>query len=369
MDFSRGMLFHFAAIYLYYGVTICGILPFRYALNRFVNCEFQLLWSLCAGISIIALVGFSFYRIVTLITYPSLYIVRQLIYCEFIVRFGIISSCYVLAWIYRRQFKVCGNAFLENLKDLKPFVIPAWIDRKLVVYGLVKICIVDIMMSFLFAINFGVNASNDPVSLFERVVNVFAVFVVAQVSNVCMFTVYLGAHLYRLINWQVRLTIGMLCDLDRSLGQGSERAFQNRDPRLFDDVREKLALLRRLHYKTTQSIRGILDIFGVPLALINLNQFLVIISRVYFVYVSIIYELNKEFSITLSRYFNSIFYLCFEFIHLLCLVSACALTVRRAEKTLILLNEFFETDVDIAVDESLVYCCGITLFFFVDYTD
>ncbi|XP_053690727.1 uncharacterized protein LOC128739274 [Sabethes cyaneus] len=344
--FSRQVLFRLAAGYLYCATRTCGILPFRFDGNRFFNCEFQLLWSLCAGSSTIASVVFSFYRIVTLISYPSLDIVRQLIYCEFIIRVGIIASCYVLTWIYNRQFLAHCNVILQNLRKLERFQYLPEVDRKLAVYGLLKVFTVDVMMSVLFGINFRFNAENDPVPLFERVVNVYAVFVVAQVSNVCLFSLYIGAYLYRAVNWQVRKIISRSGELEQNCVQ----------------ICENLDSLSKIHYSTTHAIQGICAIFGIPLGLINLNQSVVFISRVYFVYVSLSQQFRSEFIISPNRYFNSILYLCFELVHLVCLVSASELSVRRAEKTLLYLNEFFETDVEPAVDKNIqTFTIGLLL--------
>ncbi|XP_055543747.1 uncharacterized protein LOC129729261 [Wyeomyia smithii] len=349
--FTRRVLFRLATIYLYYGARACGILPFCFDGNRFHSCEFHLLWSLCAATSTIVTVGFSFYRIVTLLPYPTLDIVRQLIYCKFIIRLGIIASCYALALIYNRQFLAHSNAILRNLQRLECFEVLPEIDKKLVLYGLGKVCIVNIMMSVLFAINFRFNMENDPVPLFERIMNIYAVFVVAQVSNVCLFSLYIGAHLYRSVNSQVKKIIRDIC--------------------FSTEVCENLTALSRIHYSTSYSVQGICRIFSIPLGLINLNQLVVFIVcffisryclQMYFVYVSTSQQLRHEFTITLNRYFNSFLYLAFELIHLVCLVSASALSARRAEKTLLYLNEFFETEVAPRIDENIqTFTIGLLL--------
>nr|XP_029708063.1 uncharacterized protein LOC109421707 [Aedes albopictus] len=195
--------------------------------------------------------------------------------------------------------------------------------------------------------------------------NVYVVFLVAQVSNACLFSLYMAAHLYRSINWQVRVTIGELCALDYVKNESLK---QN----VFKAAVANLSVLSRQHFRVTEFVQGICYVFGVPLALINLNQFLLIISRVefhikseghhisqnfvlqiYFVYVSAVLELRNEFKISVHRYINSVLYLLFEIIHFVYLISAAELAKKRAAKTMIRLNEFFAIDVDHAVAEKI----------------
>ncbi|XP_062556488.1 uncharacterized protein LOC134221297 isoform X2 [Armigeres subalbatus] len=314
------------------------MLPVRFAGNRFEWCEFRLLWSVTAGLCSIVAIGYSSYRIVTLISYPLMDIVRHLIYCEFVIRFGVILMGYISTWFNHKNLIVLGNTVWFILDELKPFNIPTWIDRKLAVYGFFKIVFVDIFMCMLFAVNFHFNIEHDPVPLLERAMNVYVVFMMAQVSNACLLSLYMAAHLYRSINWQLRITIGELCALEYVKNETLKQ-------QVFENALRNLTVLDKLHCRVTEFILGICRVYGVPLALINLNQFLVIISRTYFVYVSAILELKNEFSINIHRYINSILYLLFEIVHIIYLVSAAELAKKRGEKTIIHLNEFFETDV------------------------
>lgn len=207
MNLSRQTLFRLALAYLYYGATFCGMLPVHYQGSRFEWCEFRLLWSITAGLFSMAAIGYSFYWIVILISYPVMEIVRYLFYCEFIIRFGVILVGYLSTWFYHKRLITFGNILLEVLDELKPFRIPTWIDRKLAAYGLLKLVFVDVFMCMLFAVNFHFNGEHDPVPLFERVTNVYVVFMMAQVSNACLLSLYMAAHLYRCINWQVRITL------------------------------------------------------------------------------------------------------------------------------------------------------------------
>lgn len=275
MNDARQTLFRLALTYLYYGASICGMLPVRFQGARFEWCEFRLLWSISAGLCSIAAIGYTSYRIVTLLSYPMMDIVRHLLYCEFLIRFGVILMGYLSTWFYHRHLIVFGNVVLEVLNELKAFNIPTWIDRKLAAYGLFKLVFVDILMCVLFAVNFHFNVENDPVPWFERAMNVYVVFLAAQVSNACLFSLYMAAHLYRSINWQVRVTIGELCALDYVKNESLK---QN----VFKAAVANLSVLSRQHFRVTEFVQGICYVYGVPLALINLNQFLLIISRVEF---------------------------------------------------------------------------------------
>lgn len=225
------------------------------------------------GLGTIGAVGFSFYRIVTLIEYPSIEIVRYLFYYEFVLRFGILSSCYVLVWVNIRRLRVCGNTVVVIFEKLRRFNVP-WMDKKLVWYGVTKIVLVDITMCCLFAINFRFNKKSDPVPAFARAMNVYAVFVAAQVSNVCLCTMYLTSYLFRAINWQIRVITRSLCDCDV---EGSCLVPNKSGAK---EMCADLFLLSKLHFKTTGVAQTIFRIFGVSLALINLNQFVVVTSRV-----------------------------------------------------------------------------------------
>lgn len=279
MNLSRQTLLRWALAYLYYGASFCGMLPFRchgLAAPRFEWCEFRMLWSVTAGLCSIGAIGYSSYWIVTLISYPRMDIVRHLIYCEFVVRIGVIVTGYLSTWIHHKRLIALGNSVCEILAELKQFNIPTWIDRKLAAYGLLKLLLVDILMCLLFAINFHFNVDHDPVSLFNRVMNVYVVFMMAQVSNACLLSLYMAAHLYRSINWQLRITIGELCALDYVTNDCLKH-------RVFRDAVTNLAVLGRLHFRVTEFVQGICCVYGIPLALINLNQFLVIVSRVSFI--------------------------------------------------------------------------------------
>lgn len=287
MNLSRQTLFRLALAYLYYGATFCGMLPVHYQGSRFEWCEFRLLWSITAGLFSMAAIGYSFYWIVILISYPVMEIVRYLFYCEFIIRFGVILVGYLSTWFYHKRLITFGNILLKVLDELKPFRIPTWIDRKLAAYGLLKLVFVDVFMCMLFAVNFHFNGEHDPVPLFERVTNVYVVFMMAQVSNACLLSLYMAAHLYRCINWQVRITIGKLCALDYVRNETLKHI-------VFEDALQSLSMLCRQYFRVTEFIRGIFGVYGIPLALINLNQFVVIVSRVGF--------LAYEEVITFKRY-------------------------------------------------------------------
>ncbi|EDS36729.1 conserved hypothetical protein [Culex quinquefasciatus] len=258
--------------YLYYSAILVGIMPFGARIRRFVWCRVRLTWSVLVGLGTIGAVGFSFYRIVTLIEYPSIEIVRYLFYYEFVLRFGILSSCYVLVWVNIRRLRVCGNTVAIIFEKLRRFNVP-WMDKKLVWYGVTKIVLVDITMCCLFAINFRFNKKSDPVPAFERAMNVYAVFVAAQVSNVCLCTMYLTSYLFRVINWKIRVINRSLCDWDV---EGSCLVPNKSGAK---EMCADLILLSKLHFKTTGVAQSIFRIFGVSLALINLNQFLVVTSR------------------------------------------------------------------------------------------
>lgn len=68
---------------------------------------------------------------------------------------------------------------------------------------------------------------------------------------------------------------------------------------------------------------------------------------------SVIQELKNEFEITWNRYLISVLYLTFEIAHLLYLVSSSARSTRRAQKTFILLTEFFGCELDKSVEKQV----------------
>ncbi|XP_055634099.1 uncharacterized protein LOC129774392 [Toxorhynchites rutilus septentrionalis] len=318
---SHHFLTRLATHSVYYGASFCGFLPFRYATDRFVWSRVRMLWSLCAGICSIVLIGYSYYHVITPLSFPSLEILRYLLYWEYTIRISVIVSCYLSVWINYAQLRDRGSDALEILAKLQTYDTSSHIGLNLTICGLLKIAFGDILICCILGIISQLNFKNDPVPTFQRLVNIYSLFVVAQVSNVCVFSLSTATYCYGAINRQISRNCSTV-------------------------VCKELDVLSRLHYKTTDTIQGVCNIFGVSLALINFCQFLVIISRVYYVYVWFVRE---------HRYppFNSLVYLCFEVIHLLYLASVSHLLNRKGEETLIVLNEPLEFDVDIAVERRI----------------
>ncbi|KAL1375476.1 hypothetical protein pipiens_004655 [Culex pipiens pipiens] len=373
--------------YLYCSTVLVGIMPFGARIRRFVWCRVRLTWSVLVGLGTIGAVGFSFYRIVTLIEYPSIEIVRYLFYYEFVLRFGILSSCYVLVWVNIRRLRVCGNTVVVIFEKLRRFNVP-WMDKKLVWYGVTKIVLVDITMCCLFAINFRFNKKSDPVPAFERAMNVYAVFVAAQVSNVCLCTMYLTSYLFRAINWQIRVITRSLCDCDvevlsngyvaicyliahlyrqinlqiadlvqKLCNFGSDHSHwslkSTKQKQLFRQIATELDRLAYLHRDVTTVVQWFVKIFDFSLLVMIVWDFFIVMFAIFYTYTSLVQDIRDNVRPPWSKYGQSCSVAIFQAFQFYYIVSASALVTRRAEKTGLVLNRFFRAEVTERVEKAI----------------
>uniref|UniRef100_A0A182SCC6 Gustatory receptor n=1 Tax=Anopheles maculatus TaxID=74869 RepID=A0A182SCC6_9DIPT len=145
------------------------------------------------------------------------------------------------------------------------------------VYILVgKLLIVDIGMCTRFVLNYGIYHPEQNVHGY-RLVNIYVVMISAQITNLVLLMLLFASHTYSRINDQLDHTIRKMLCFETHASYWSRRSVLQQQ--ICCDASDTIDRLCSLHQELTEIIQAMFSIFQIPLLLINLNQFIVIVSR------------------------------------------------------------------------------------------
>ncbi|XP_053661063.1 uncharacterized protein LOC128710048 [Anopheles marshallii] len=339
--------------FLYYFHSIMGLNPFgindRYTVQR---SKLKRRWTLTIGCAIAILVCFSYGSILSggsasSGTYVDLILIRSLVLVEFFIRYCSVVVCFYQILTNEANLHRYIHRFIAIVQSVRCSQSYGLIPR--MVYILIaKILIVDIGLCTLFAVNYGINNPNAYINGY-RTVNIYVVMIGAQITNVVLLMLLFSSHTYAQINNQLDRTVRrMLCFETEGCYWGRRRVLQQQ---ICCDASDTIDRHCALHQEFTEIIHRLISIFQILIALINLNQFVVIVSRIYFIYITKA-QSDSDF-ISYHRLYNSILYTCFEVIQCILLAVGSSVVTKEARMPGIILNLFIDAPLDIRAERSI----------------
>uniref|UniRef100_A0A182QUZ0 Gustatory receptor n=1 Tax=Anopheles farauti TaxID=69004 RepID=A0A182QUZ0_9DIPT len=347
-------MFRVCLHFLYYLHSILGLIPFEIDAHRVLQVrrsQPKCWWTLTIGCVTTVLVCYSFYTILMGISVP-VFAVRNatLIRCFVLVECSI-SYCTIVITFYQiihHESKLYhyGRRFIAIAQS-------QWCNRscrktqRTAQLLTAKVLLVDIGLCTLFALNYGVHT---PTSLQEyRLINVYVMLITAQINNALLLTLLFGSQAYSQINKQLDDTIGKLLSFETHASYWAGRKAIRQQ--ICCDASDTIDRMCALHEELTEIVRTVFTILQLPILLINLNQFIVILTRIFFMYVTIT---QKGFSvISYHRFSNSVAYICYEIVQCFLLTLGSAIIARKARKPGTILNAAINAQLDTRTERSI----------------
>ncbi|EAA43252.1 AGAP001170-PA [Anopheles gambiae str. PEST] len=343
---------------LYYFHSILGLVP--YELNnqnglRRSKCKRQ--WTLTIGCTTVVLVGFSFCTVwlqdtLSFATFVDALLIRSLVLVEFTIRYGTVVLCFyqllrheVSLHRYVQRFVVIGKSVIVRCNSR------SYASVQRMVYALVaKMLIADVGLCTLFAMNSGIKRHETSAHVY-RTVNIYVVMMSSQFTNLLLLMLLFGSYVYGQINKQLDRTVHRLASFETQQSYWSRRRV--RVQQICCDASDTIDRLCTLHQELTEIVRAIVSIFQLPVLLMNLNQFIVIVSRIYFVYILSAQVKHRSDYMSYHRFFNSILYICFEAVQCFLLALGSSVIAQEARRPGTTMNVFVNAWLDTRTERSI----------------
>uniref|UniRef100_A0A182NQX1 Gustatory receptor n=1 Tax=Anopheles dirus TaxID=7168 RepID=A0A182NQX1_9DIPT len=342
--------FHF----LYYFHSILGLIPFEVDARNVPQVrrsKRKRRWTIAIACGTSVLVFYSFYTVVTTISlptsaFPDAILIRFLVLVECSIRYCTAIICFyqiihnepklyagVLRFGAIAQSQWCRGSCHRTLRAVQLLTA--------------KVLFADFGLCTLFAINDGINHPES--SIQEYRFNVFVVMITAQIGNIILLVLLFGSGAYSQINKHLKRTICQLLSFDTHCSYWVRRNAIRQQ--ICCDASDTIDRLYALHEELTEIVRTVFTILQLPILLINLNQFIVILSRIYFLYITITQKGVKY--ISYHRFTNTVLCLCYEVIQCFLLTLGSAIITRTARKPGIILNAFIDAPLDTRTERSI----------------
>uniref|UniRef100_A0A182RD94 Gustatory receptor n=1 Tax=Anopheles funestus TaxID=62324 RepID=A0A182RD94_ANOFN len=349
-------MFRYCFSFLYYFHSIVGLIPFGMDDRRRVRrskCKQR--WSLTIGGATTILVCCSFGSILlgalaSSSRYMDFILIRSLVIVEFFIRYSTVVLCFYQILSNEANLHQYVHRFISIVQSVGCNRSDSMVVVPRMVYILVaKMLIVDIGLCTLFAINYGTRKHSDTYINGYRLVNIYVVMLGAQMTNLILLLLLFGSHTYARINSQLDRTVRRILCFETDGYYWSRRKVLQQQ--ICCDASDTIDRLCSLHQELTDIIQTLFSIFQITVLLINLNQFIVIISRIYFVYITRA-QTESDF-ISYHRLSNSILYTCFEAIQCFLLALGSSVITKEARRAGNILNLFINAPLDIRAERSI----------------
>uniref|UniRef100_A0A182PZ28 Gustatory receptor n=1 Tax=Anopheles epiroticus TaxID=199890 RepID=A0A182PZ28_9DIPT len=339
------MMVRFCLSALYYFHSILGLVPFEYnkrhGLRR--SC-YKRRWSQAIGCAAAISVCCSFFMIwlqdsVSFASFLDVLLIRSLVLVEFTIRYGTVVLCF---------YQILSNEdrLHHHVQRFIAIAQSVWFSRscRRMVYVLVaKMLVVDIGLCTLFALNNGKKRLGSSVNWY-RFVNIYVLMMCSQITNLILLLLLFGSHVYAEINNRLYRTVHNLLAFESQSSYWSRRRI--RQQQICCDASDTIDRLGTLHQELTEIVQAVLSILQLPILLINLNQFIVIVSRIYFVFIIRAQLAHRSDYISYHRFSNSILYIGFEVVQCFLLTLGSSVITREARRPGTTLNVFVNAQLD-----------------------
>ncbi|XP_058061206.1 uncharacterized protein LOC131211652 [Anopheles bellator] len=341
---------HFFLHFLYYYNSLMGMNPFvldRANGHRLRRNRLKFCWSFAVGCATAVLVLFSFSHILTSVPFPDLMLVRHLVYVEFLIRYCTITSCFYQIFHNQSNLLRCANRFMAIVRRLLYASDSPAAATGTVAPIVVKVLCTDIFLCILFLID---NDAHVEHYLRDyRTLNICVIVMGAQISNLVLLLLLFGAHCYGAINEQLESAITRLVSFEqRASFWGKRNALRQQ---ICCEVSDTIDELYSVHREVTEIVRHLFKILQAPILLTNLNQFVVVLSRVYFIYVSIAQDWSRNSS--LHGMINPILCITFEVSQFVLLSVVATIIAKQSRQPGVIMNTFIDAPIDTRTERSI----------------
>uniref|UniRef100_A0A182JXJ2 Gustatory receptor n=1 Tax=Anopheles christyi TaxID=43041 RepID=A0A182JXJ2_9DIPT len=340
---------------LYYFHSILGLVPYVIdQQNELQRSKYKRRWSLAIGCTTTVSVCYSFYTIqlqdtFSFASFVDVLLIRSLVLVELTIRYGTVVLCFYQILTNEAKLHHYVHRFITIAQSLR--CNRSYANVRLLMHILAaKMLVVDIGMCTLFAMNPGLKRPESNVLVY-RTVNIYVVMMCAQITNLILLMLLVGSYIYAQINKQLERTVQKLISFETRGSYWSRRKVRRQQ--VCCDASDTIDRLCTLHQELVEIVRALVSIFQLPVLLINLNQFIVIVSRIYFVYIIRAQLEHRSDYISNKRFSNSIMYICFESLQCFLLALGSSVIAQEARRPGTTLNEFVNAQLDTRTERSI----------------
>ncbi|XP_055605857.1 putative gustatory receptor 28b [Uranotaenia lowii] len=223
-------------------------------------------------------------------------------------------------------------------------------DSKLLQSYFRKILFIDVILKLIICCSYYIDETM-VTGTYTALLNFIFMWTIALFTDefvgLCLFV----AHLYRMINLQIGSAVQQLCDFDED--QSYWDTHPTKKHRVCMKVASELDRLAHLHRDVTTVSKEIVKLVDGSLLFVIMWYFLIIIFGIFYAYTTLVTDLRNNISPTVTKYGSTIGCSVFEAFQFYYLVSGASLLTKRAEKTGLVLNKFFKTDVEERVERTI----------------
>ncbi|XP_055632527.1 putative gustatory receptor 28b [Toxorhynchites rutilus septentrionalis] len=282
--------------------------------------------------------------------YQTSYLSNSLLICQICVCYMIVASSYITAVINMNEIEHVLNTFIKLYRALVDE--PCLLDRRLLKMFLHKIIIVDLV---LFAATFSMFLPETRNMPFPMVVawllNGAYTIPLMIVCNTFQGMALVASTLYRNVNRRVTKVNERLSQLDVNHSHWKQN--QDEKTKICKTLDKEINSLCQWHRTINETVQRLTDVLAGPMIFIMLFQFIVSIAEIYYNYIMLIEAVQFHQEPAYFELAGAIFFILLCTTQVYYTVAFCAQMAKRAEKTGVLLNEFFQSDIDERVELSI----------------
>ncbi|KAL9696585.1 hypothetical protein quinque_016164 [Culex quinquefasciatus] len=249
------------------------------------------------------------------------------------------------------EIECCFNGLAKLLtKCFKSFHD---MDGRVLKSFFIKVTLLDVIVfPFTFALFIPFTVGQNKLLMACWLVNTWSILQMLLFCNLFQSIAIVGTLLYKAVNLQIHNCIDQLSHLDNQ-----ETRWHHFDRGLKLTICKRLAIeidhLCRLHRTITRLVQKLVQILSPPMILVTTYQCLIILAEVYFEYTSAVKDLGAGLPLNYGQWLSSFLFMVINGLQFYFTASVYARMTEEAEKSAILLNEFFLCDVDFRLDLSI----------------
>ncbi|XP_062560008.1 uncharacterized protein LOC134224613 [Armigeres subalbatus] len=213
-----------------------------------------------------------------------------------------------------------------------------------------KVLFVDFILEIIICLSYYLTGPDELIGVLTGV-NFFFMWSIAIFASGFVSLCFVVAHIYRMINWRIDRAIQVLCDIEKETQNFNLHPTKKKLICLH--VLKELNELAYLHRNVNLTVKGIVHLVDGPLLLTFIWYFLIVTFGVFYSYTALVHDIRKGLRPPLMKYAHTFGVAAFHCCQFYYVVSSAGLLVKRAEKTGVLLNRLYKSEVDERVQQTI----------------